>query len=334
MVIIQTDKVVYRTNDVIEYKVIPLNSNYQPITVAKMTVMVSDADGNVVQADLVKKESNYQNILKLSESPVTGMWKIEVMIDKVKHKKEIEVKDSTLVPFYVSIDTKKHLTIEYDNIVADIWAKDENGEYVSGSVKVKAKVYDSEYPELMKFEVSKDFKIIDKKTVSFDMKREMRIFNILGKNLVELEVIFQKTFPYVSQTGSSKIRLHRRDEYQIDFSKVQKQFKPDLNYRFFAFVTKSDGSLLMDKSNPIKVTTTFYTKSVEFCDKDVEEKVKILEDDFFMTNGYADVQIKVPKDAVKMKILSKYQDASKTINVSRSYGVSDKFISLSMVTKR
>jgi len=85
--IIQTDKSIYKPNELIQYRVLLLDRRFQPLDPPRnISVAIRDPDGNIIHAisnqPIPSKRGFISDKLKLSSRTKTGEWKIQAFIEE------------------------------------------------------------------------------------------------------------------------------------------------------------------------------------------------------------------------------------------------------------
>uniref|UniRef100_A0A3Q1J6W2 Alpha-2-macroglobulin bait region domain-containing protein n=1 Tax=Anabas testudineus TaxID=64144 RepID=A0A3Q1J6W2_ANATE len=134
MTFVQTDKPLYLPGQTVHFRVITLDTKFRPIN-----QMVSDANGNRL-GQWINVTSN-SKILQLSYSlnseACEGNYEIIVSVGENQISHNFKVEKFVLPKFDVQIITSDEVSIEQEDIKAEVCAKYTYGQFVRGSVKLE-----------------------------------------------------------------------------------------------------------------------------------------------------------------------------------------------------
>ncbi len=77
--LIQTDKPIYKPNDVVQYRILAIDYNVKPVQPKDVTIQISDGINIIQEIKNINFENGiYQSNLKISKSPPIGIWNLKV----------------------------------------------------------------------------------------------------------------------------------------------------------------------------------------------------------------------------------------------------------------
>lgn len=145
MVLVQTDKAVYKPTDKVQFRVLVLDEQTKPIVNTKAQVFITDGgDNRIKQFDNINLSKGFfQSELQLSDSPVLGKWNIHTKLEGVKEfmnpqPKQFEVARDTLLTVEFTMDVNPNANFKNGKIEAVLKAKYTSGKMAKGSVTITA----------------------------------------------------------------------------------------------------------------------------------------------------------------------------------------------------
>lgn len=124
-VTVQSDKAIYKPQDIVHYRVLVMDANLKPvIQYGRLHITIKDGGNNVIQKyqDVRLTSGVYANDLQLSDYPKFGEWSVEVEVMDEVYKRTFEVVEYILPKFVVDIDTDKHVIYKDGKIRASVKA--------------------------------------------------------------------------------------------------------------------------------------------------------------------------------------------------------------------
>ena len=257
MVLIQTDKSVYKPADKVQFRVLLLDTDTRPFNTSKVEIYFTDGGGNRVKQfdnpEFVK--GVHQNELQLSDLPVMGKWKVHVKVNGQKDKeKEFEVAEYVLPKFEFSIDANPDANFKDGKIRATVKAKYTFGKTAKGNATITAiRNGRTDHYDNLK-QVTKTISVVGKKHVEFDIEGELGITDKSREHTVSLRATFTEELSGKEQNATAEVKIHSTP-YKIEFKKSAEKFKPGIPYKIAANVKYHDKSApVTDSINPVKFT--------------------------------------------------------------------------------
>lgn len=345
-VLIQTDKPLYKPGDKVKFRVLITNDEMKPYQVDELKVELSDALDNVVsfhdgEAEDLEK-GVFVNEFEIATEPVMGEWKIRV-ISKSKNQEKVteqkfEVKEYILPRFEVIVDTKHDVTKDQSPVRLMVSALYTFGELVKGKAVATAKVYDTQFPEIVQQTSSKTVDVDGnvKKMIEFHMANDLKIYNEIRPYEVKFTVEFEESLTGQKLTGNATVRIHKTGENYLEIV-GQKRIKPGYPYNLNVIVRKFDGSLSDEKFAPVKLSIKYHYKApyctplaeVPNLDKHFESSKQAN-----LKSGIAGFTLNVAPNTTAMSITASFQDVKASLNVARHESRSREYLLIKSLTKR
>lgn len=123
VMLVQSDKAIYKPGDRIQFRVLVLDSNTKPIDVnGGLSIQVLDGRSNLIRQwpNATAQSGVFTGELQLSDYPVLGKWTIVVDMMGEILRRQIEVAEFVLPKFEVLIETEKNVMFKDGKIVAII----------------------------------------------------------------------------------------------------------------------------------------------------------------------------------------------------------------------
>lgn len=278
-VFIQTDKSVYKPSDIVKFRIFILDSDTKIFKFDNIEVFITDgADNRVKQYNDPAKGFNkgvYQNELQLSDLPVMGTWKINVLVnggDKVV--KTFDVDEYVLPKFEVTLDANPDANFKEGIIRATVKAKYTFGKIAKGNATVTAEVDSPRYwywrgsPEPSK-KVSKTVAVDGKKFVEFDVKKELEMSEDSYRRHVKLFATFTEELSGKEANATARVEVHKTP-HKMELTTSASKVKPGLPFKVTASVKFHDKDFpVTDKYNPVNYTVTYYYVIPKKCQRKI-----------------------------------------------------------------
>lgn len=295
-VFVQTDKSIYKPGDKVQFRILVLDANTKPFPASEIKLHITDGGQNRVKqfSNVKLVKGVYQNELQLSDSPVMGNWQIHVKLDGADETaKEFEVAEYVLPKYEVIVDSTPHVTFKDGKIRATVRAKYTFGKPVKGQATISAFPVlwlGGVQPFIQDNIVRKVVQVDGKGSAEFDIREELKIEGDYER-YIKIEAIFEEELTGRRQNGSTQISIHKF-KYDMELVKESDSFKPGLPYNVYVKVKYYDGSPLIDKVNPVKISSA-YTWNDE----------NATSTDYFLDeHGMANVKIIIPVNASYLSI--------------------------------
>lgn len=326
---VQTDKSIYKPSDKVQFRVLVLDANTKPFQTSNIKVHITDGGNNrVKQYENVKLNKGvYQSEMQLSDSPVMGDWQIVVKVDDNEEtKKSFEVAEYVLPKYEVIVDSEPHVTFKDGKIRATVRGKYTYGKSVKGQATISAYPVlwlGGVQPFIQDNIVRKVVQVDGKGSVEFDIKEELKIDGEYER-YVKIEAIFEEELTGRRQNGSTQVTIHKF-KYNMDLIKDSDKFKPGLPFNVFVKVKYHDGSPLVDKTNPVKLITSYSYND--------ENETSV--DYFLDNNGMANVKINVPLNTTHLTIKARYLESDFQLGyISQAKSHSGQYMQTKVMTEK
>lgn len=306
-VLIQTDKVVYKPGDTVQFRVLVLDYKTKPFKYNKIDVKFINNNEKLSRNFLETNQLEfglYENAFNLPETSSVGKWRIEVTVDGNERSsiKSFMVKEFTPPPFQVFIETAPLVAFEVPQPVIDlkIYGKLQSNILVTGSVKINTKVYLVEDPEDIQIEKSSKTQITEgSKVVRFDLKSDIGLNFLIKPAIVEFEVELTQDGTGKKSKQSQKVEVIPVGRNYIVLDKHE-TFKPGFSYKIKALVYDINAELEQSSSKPLTLRVTYnfkYQRETETTETEV----------FFLKNGKATFSLYPEEDVMDIKLRFEFE---------------------------
>lgn len=274
---IQTDKSTYKHSDMVQFRIIVVDSNTKPIENpnVEMIYVTDDAENRVKQYENPKfYRGVYQTSFQLSDLPVFGSWKIHTLINGNETIKPFEVAEYVLPKFKVFVDGSSDVHYKFEKIRITIRAKYTYGKDVKG----KAVVTISTATAYHKFAtygrpdktIIKNVTVDGKAVVEIVLPKDLDINDNKSNRMVIIDVNFKEELTGKEATATHHVRVHNT-LHKFDLIQSKDRFKSRLPYSITAIVRNHDRNTpVSDSFEPVKFSLTCYweteNSSGEQCD--------------------------------------------------------------------
>ncbi|XP_046812425.1 CD109 antigen-like [Lucilia cuprina] len=241
---IQTDKAIYKPQDIVQFRVVILDEHTRPLNIEDpVHVEILDMENNRVKLfkDISLINGVYTGKFQLSKYPVLGMWKINVILGgkyDYSHSKEIKVNNYVLPKFSVYLKTPSSVLLEDGYIKVVIYGKYTYDKHVEGTATVELW---SEYPQVLLQKKQVDIENLG--FVEFNIKNETASGIIVKANLTE-------KYTGISETEEQSIHLQKQ-RYNIDIPYNEIEFENNKPYRLNVYVKHWTGAPVLDHKTPV-----------------------------------------------------------------------------------
>ena len=262
--LIQTDKSVYKPEDLLRFRILVLDKNKIPFNYDSLNVKIFDAENLEVfgiQGD--DSELVLEGSFTIPKNVRFGNWTIKVIVDdnyNLATQQAFEVKEYVLPFIEVFIDTKKFITSNDPDIVLDISAKYTFDDYVRGKVKITAQVIDSKYPD--KVIKNAPFHVKDVKTqkrLVMNLKNDLNIMTVLRDVHVKIEAEFEDEVTGKKAKATETVIIANKDDFRIYVKKPSPKFNPGIPYELEVFVLNPDGTTMETNAKIVFNIKTHHT---------------------------------------------------------------------------
>ncbi|XP_037809412.1 CD109 antigen-like [Lucilia sericata] len=245
---IQTDKAVYKPQDVVKFRVVILDEHTRPLNIEEpVKVEILDNDDNRVKLfeDISLRNGVYTNQFQLSKYPVLGTWKIYVNLggkyDNSKSK-TIKVLNYILPKFSVYLKTPTDVVLSDGYIKVVIYGKYTFDKYVEGNATVE--LWNHYTNELLQTEQ------VDIESIAFV---EFNLKNL--KNLNDIYELIVKVKITEKHTGRTEeegqiINCHQQ-HYNLEILEDEIEFENNKPYLLKLKVKHWTGAPVLDHKTPV-----------------------------------------------------------------------------------
>lgn len=282
----------------------------------------------------------YKNQFKIDQETLLGTWSINVNVnddDEIVTTQFFSVEEYILPRFKVIVDAKPYVTLE-DNVVRlTVSALYTFHEFVAGTAKITAKVFDTGHPFKVQTTLTKKFYNIKfKKSFDFDIKKDLGIYNTIRAFQVDFNVEFTENLSGQKQSTNVTVVIQDHEKFSLMLKKVKKNFKPGFPFKIKALVRKADGSAESSTVTPVKLIVKYFLRPPLCISK---SKIKDLLNTYetnmenFPINGVADFVLNVPENSSLISVTAEYLFAKTSMNVSKFISNTREFLMVSLRTR-
>uniref|UniRef100_A0A182NV97 TEP1-F n=1 Tax=Anopheles dirus TaxID=7168 RepID=A0A182NV97_9DIPT len=255
--LIQTDKPVYKPDDMVRFRVIVLDTELKPPAhVESVNVSIYDSEDNVVRCwDSAKLFTGvFESTFQVPSAAKHGIWNITVNIEDVQiASKRFEVKEYVLSSFDLQIVPSVMPLAKHGGLNLTITAKYPSQKPLKGKAEVELH---SEYDEIYHKEEFEMFGVTQKWfpfNSALDMSEDQRI--------VQLKITFVESLTNSTISKETEITVYKYP-YRVEIVKnrshhlLEPKFKYALQFRY------QDGSPAMGISGEVDVNQLGYKNTV------------------------------------------------------------------------
>lgn len=333
IVMIQTDKPVYKPNDVLRYQIVALDVTTKPIELNQIQVDIFDAKDNKILSENYKnitksKFGFYQDELTIADEPNIGTWTIKVQINgqETDTKKYFVVQPYVLSSFKVNIDAPPMISFHLRTLVFDVSASYSFDKPVIGKAMGKVTVYfDKESIEpISVFKLKSKNVGTQKVTYEVDFEDDLEL-NFVAKQLyIVIDMEFEEEATGVKVNGSKQIILLPSGKHDINLNRPN-TFRPGFNYTFKGTVRTRDGELEKPTTLPFTISYQYgYAKKPKVPLKSIIST--------HLKSGVGIITITPPVDAIRIDYTITYDQTKLTGNVNvHQSSDNDEFIQITLL---
>jgi MG2 domain/Macroglobulin domain MG3/Macroglobulin domain MG4 len=329
LVVIQTDKSVYKAGDNVQFRVLVIDKDTKPYRFDKMSVSLTDGNKNKVNFVRAPKSpiGLYESSYLLSDEAVFGKWGIHVKVDDDKQFKteNFEVRDYVLPRFQAVIDTNSMIMMSDGNLQAKVYARYSFGGYVQGKANVNVKVLSNRSSDKPTHEFNQEVQVNSSETLNFNFENDFGVFQFEAKNFfVKISLIFEEKLTKKTMS-TEKVVAVRTEKQNVNPEQLEiiaeNKFKPGLPYKVQVIVRNKKGQFVMNQTR-LFYTIQFYNKETKKCilnpKKDSYFKGEIVHYNASITDGVADLSIETQNENNAMHIMFCYDQSVVNKNVIRA----------------
>lgn len=335
VIMIQTDKPIYRPAELVRYQIIAMNGNTKPVKLEKVQVEILDGKGKSVSIEETKriqwgKYGFFQNEFKLAEEPNLGDWTIKVKINNETFvtTQTFSLKQYSLPPFKVVVETNPRVSFYEKFINFNINAKYSFDKFVKGKAKINAKVYSESDSKkiLANFENVENIQG-EKNAFKIDLKHDLKI-NFITMNLIlVLDVELEEENTNVTARAHRNVLIFPRGKHVIHLKKPQ-HLRPGFSYSIDAFVTNVAGFPEKSTSIPLTMKLTYKLESNQ------PERKTIFTEVLFLKNGKATFILSPQENSVSAQVSFIYDQTTISETINKIPTQSEEFLQLTVLTQK
>ncbi|XP_037812878.1 CD109 antigen-like, partial [Lucilia sericata] len=243
---IQTDKAIYKPQDVVNFRVLILDEHTRPLNITDpVSIEIWDKENNRVKLfnNITLTHGVFTGHFKLSKYPILGSWDIKAVLGgsyAYSNSKSIQILDYTLPKFSVYLKTPSNVVLEDGYIKVVIFGKYTFDKHVEGNATV----------ELWDDSVVLQTKHVDIESLSFvefNIKNETNL-----NNTNTLKVKVKLTDKHTGRTVQEKKDINlRKQRYDLDVPYDEIEFENNKPYRLSVYVKHWSGAAVLDHSTPV-----------------------------------------------------------------------------------
>ncbi|XP_046805127.1 CD109 antigen-like [Lucilia cuprina] len=245
---IQTDKTVYKPQDVVKLRVVILDEHMRPLNITEpVTVEILDNDNNRVKlfSDISLRNGVFTDQFLLSKYPVLGIWKIYVNLGgkyEYSKSKTIKVFNYILPKFSVYLKTPTEVILSDGYIKVVVYGKYTFDKYVEGNATVE--LWNQYTYELIQT------KQVDIETIAFV---EFNLKNLSNLNDIhELSVKAKITEKHTGKTvEEEKIINFHKQRYNLEILEDEIEFENNKPYLLKLKVKHWTGAPVLDHKTAV-----------------------------------------------------------------------------------
>lgn len=294
------------------------------------------------KAPIVKKpKSNiYTESYQIETETSLGVWSIRVRMnddDDMVTQQTFRVEEYILPRFSVEVISKSHVALREGSVRLLISGKYTFGELVKGKAVVTATVYDSGYPDIGNKIPSQAFDIVTTRTVEFNIKRDLKIFNSIRPYDVVFNVEFTEDLSGQKNSIEVSVRISDAADYSLYLTRKQPKFKPGYPYQVQALVRKFDGSHVTSDTEPVQIKVLFHLRAPKCSDKKTADSSSTTYEyntEAMPENGKAEFELNVSGNATALTMTAKFFHAKSSLNATRLESNTREYLFVSLGGKK
>ncbi|XP_065356096.1 thioester-containing protein 1 allele S3-like [Calliphora vicina] len=245
---IQTDKAVYKPQDLVKFRVVILDEHTRPLNIVEpVGVDILDTDANRVKqfSNLSLTNGVYTGQFQLSKYPALGIWKIKAVLGgryAYSNHKNIKIFNYVLPKFSVYLKTPSDIVLDDKYVKVVIFGKYTFDRHVEGNASVELwKNYESTLLQ------TKHIDIENLGFVEFNIKNEKDV-----NDAYSLTIKAKLTDKHTGTTETEKknIDLHRQ-RYNLVIPYEAIEFENNKPYRLNVYVKHWTGAAVLDHKTPV-----------------------------------------------------------------------------------
>ncbi|KAM7352029.1 thioester-containing protein 1 allele S3-like isoform 2-T2 [Cochliomyia hominivorax] len=245
---IQTDKAIYKPQDVVRFRIVILDEHTRPFNADEpiRIEILDDEDNRVKQfKDISLTQGVYSNQFKLSKYPILGYWKIKVILggryDYSSHE-TILIRNYVLPKFSVHIKTPSDNVLEDGYLKVVIFGKYTFDKHVEGNATIE--LWKDNHEKLLE---TKYVDIENLGFVEFKIKNDKDI-----RKAYYLQVRASLSEKHTGRIESyvKDVHLHKQ-RYNLEIPYDEIEFENNMPFRLKVYVKHWTGAAVLDYKTPV-----------------------------------------------------------------------------------
>jgi CD109 antigen len=270
MILLQTDKGMYKPGDLVRFRVLVLDNDRRPLSNQTLQVHLTDTKLNRIKQWMnatLDEYGHFEGDYRLSSNAQVGSYQLQVEVKGKKRMLTIEVDEYVLPQVEVKVDTPPFLNFQEPQLPIVIDAKYTHGKAVRGTVKItfSQKHYfrtdEQQYwPEFAPVEKCHMVKPINGKVeLVFDPVKHLKLQDAKYNIQIEVKAVVTETLTGRNYTGSASFEI---TDKHVKLSMVSKKnrIKPGLTYFGGIKITNHDDKPILDLKDAIHFGYRFNTE--------------------------------------------------------------------------
>lgn len=333
IVIVQTDKAIYKPTDKVQFRVLVLDSELRSSEPKKVEVFIADGAKNKIKQfdDVQLIKGVFQNELQLSDSPVLGNWSIVVKVDNQPETiNSFEVAEYVEPRFEVTIVANPYTNYVDGRINATGQVKYALAQSVQGTVSVTAKVQGD--GNRWEQDVKKSC-VVDahgKFSFDFNIKKDFQI-KLKWDRAVNILAEFKESFTGQTRTAEANVIIHQHP-YELELMKSSDAYKTGLPFTLTAIVTHPG----KNNQNIVKFELVYYYDVFEPCYEKGNrcrfEKFYVSTKEAPIVDGISRLDLNIVSNSTRIFVTAKYLQVEKSVSVARFESESNQCLQIRIAT--
>ncbi|XP_013779799.1 CD109 antigen-like [Limulus polyphemus] len=259
-VFIQTDKAIYKPNQLVQFRVIVVNPYLIPSVTGAIDIHITDGkDNRVKQWKRVFTSKGIVSLkFQLADQPVLGDWDIVVNVLGQSFNKSFTVAEYVLPTFEVKIDLPAYATYSNSSILATVRAMYTYGKPVKGDLilTVTSLSRYSSFSEREQQRIQKEVSINGNVDIQLNLLKDLKLHKDTFREEVEFFAVVKEDLTNRKYNTTSVLWIYDND-VKVELVKTSETFKPGLKYTCFLKVAYQDDTPVDYRENQLKVMYGF-----------------------------------------------------------------------------
>lgn len=340
-VFIQTDKPVYKPDDVVKFRLLVLDADTKPYPLNKLECKIIDSNRNVVFEGSTNSLPNpfpgvFMDEYGISDSPPLGEWKIHVKVDNGEETvQSFDVSEYVLPRFSAYVLCDSNVLLSDRKFKVTVYGEYTFGEFVRANAVISAKVYDHMNSELLKNEIVKTATVSAKKAIEFDLIRDLKI---KSSSIIKVQVVLEEILTGKKANDSITITVHEKAEHNVQLIRSDLKLKPGFPFAIKAVVRRFDGSIEENQKKDLTFEVTYFYSQPKHAEQLSRKRLRFLNSTMHKSmpikNGLAEFEVEVLKNVTGLTVTAKYLDSEATLNVTKFPSKSSEYLKAQIVNER